>query len=389
MAPIFPTILIGGPPHSGKSTLTYRLSRALLNQQVQHYVLRASPDGEGNWSSEAPAGVVAELRLRAKSDWTPQFAEKMSRDIAHRHLPLLVDAGGKPSPETERIAAQCTHTVLLAAHPPDLDPWRSLVARQGLVLLADLQSDLDAPQHLVSETPVLRGVISGLSRTGSSAGVCFDTLVQRLARICAYDAQELYQSHLALTSIELVIHVERAIYPLPAHTDDRRWFPAELPQVLESLPAGEELGIYGRGPVWLYAALAALAYPAPCAVFDVRQGWVSPPPLKLDTRDDPSRLRWDRVREDATHTHVQLSLSDSYLDYRDATNLPVPIVPIGQGVIFDGRLPNWLWAALSRTYLSHPWLAVYHPQEEQAVVIWSHTDHIPVGSLYPVSAASG
>lgn len=386
MAPIFPAILIGGPPHSGKSTLTYRLSRALLDQQVQHYVLRASPDGEGSWSNETSPAVVAELRMRAKSDWTPQFAEKVSRDIAQRHLPLIVDAGGKPSPETELIASQCTHAILLAANSPDLVPWRSLVARQGLALLADLQSDLDAPQQIISELPVLRGIISGLSSIRTSAGICFDTLVQRLAHICAYNAQELYQSHLTRTDIELVIHVERAIYPLPAHSD-QKWQPHELLTVVTSLPAGEPLGIYGRGPVWLYAALAALAHPAPCIVFDVRQGWVAPPQLTLASSADSTRLRWDAVTAYPGHTHIQLSLPGSYLDYRDATDLPVPLVSPERGIILDGRLPNWLWAALARTYLSQPWVAVYQPQLGQAVVIRSHINAIEVGTQRPIGAS--
>src|SRR5438552_6610469 len=45
-----PAILIGGPPHTGKSVLTYSLSQALRKRSIEHYVIRASPDGEGDWS---------------------------------------------------------------------------------------------------------------------------------------------------------------------------------------------------------------------------------------------------------------------------------------------------------------------------------------------------
>ena len=49
----FNAILIGGPPHSGKSVLTYSLTQTLRQQGIDHYVLRACPDGEGDWSNEA------------------------------------------------------------------------------------------------------------------------------------------------------------------------------------------------------------------------------------------------------------------------------------------------------------------------------------------------
>lgn len=389
MAPMFPAILIGGPPHSGKSTLAYRVSDALQTQHVQHYVLRASPDGEGNWSNEAPQAVVAELRMRARSDWTPDFARQISRDIAQRHLPLLVDAGGKPSHEMNLIAAHCTHALLLAADPADLAPWRSLVARHGLALVADLHSELDTPQQISQDSPVLRGTISGLTRTRSSDGACFRALVARVARVCAYDAAELYRTHLAHTDIEMVIHLEQAIYPL-TQRDQRTWQPEDLPALLSSLPPGEPLALYGRGPVWLYAALAAHAVPGRCELFDVRQGWVTPPPVCVAADPDSARLSWNIVNVDATTAHIQFTVPGSYLDYRAAADLPVPAVAPTQGVLLDGRLPNWLWAALARKYRTQPWIAIYQPQLGESVVVWSQHPTPQVGHRRsPTSPESG
>ncbi|NJO81844.1 MAG: hypothetical protein HC828_03065 [Blastochloris sp.] len=382
MSPIFPAILIGGPPHSGKSTLTYRLSQALLNRQVQHYVLRASPDGEGNWTNEIPIRDIPALRKRAKSDWVKEFAEYVSRDVAQRHYPLIVDAGGMASDETQLIAQQCTHAVLIANELSNPEDWRHLIQQAGLVLLADLTSSLHADQKISRETPILCGTMSGLGPNLSSDGVCFDALVQRLAHICYYNPQDLYNAHIALTDFD-VIHVERSIYPLPAH-NGQKWEAYELPRVVASLPIGEPLGIYGRGPVWLYAALAALAYPSDCVLFDIRHGWIIPPTLALDQHEDPTRLRWDAVKEYDYMTHLQFSIPDSYLDYYELMYVPVPNVSPYLGVILDGRLPNWLWAALARTYLVQPWIAVYQPQLGQAIVIRSHDEHVPVGSLFSI-----
>src|SRR5438309_10168946 len=111
MVDTLPTILIGGPPHAGKSVLTYNLSQALRRHNVPHYVLRASPDGEGDWSQEMNQNT-AQL-IRVKGDWTPEFVSRVCADLERRQLPLLVDVGGKPKDDQICILRQCTHAILL------------------------------------------------------------------------------------------------------------------------------------------------------------------------------------------------------------------------------------------------------------------------------------
>src|SRR2546423_15686315 len=94
MVNLLPAILIGGPPHAGKSVLTYSISQALRKRNVDHYVIRACPDGEGDWSQEIDQRAVS--RLRFKGDWTPDFVKRICRDLERRHFPLIVDIGGWP-----------------------------------------------------------------------------------------------------------------------------------------------------------------------------------------------------------------------------------------------------------------------------------------------------
>lgn len=352
-------------------------------------MLRANPDGEGNWSHEARPDVVHEVRSRAKGGWSPQFAMQVSKDIASRHLPLLVDAGGKPSDETALIATQCTHAILIAANPADLDPWRTLVSERGLPLLAEIHSVLEGPQRITQERPTMYGVISGLSRDQSSDGPCFSLLAERLKMICAYGPEELYNIHLAMTSTDMVIHLEQPIYPLPAHTSNTLWRPEEIPVLLKSIPVGEPLGIYGRGPAWVYGALAVLASPAPCTIFDVRSGWVTPPLLTRTTGDPAPFLRWNPIIERFHYTHIQFILPEQYLSYQDIADVVVPNIPEDRGVLLDGKLPLWLWSALARTYANHAWVAIYQPQLAGAVVICSQSGAVPVGSVVPVTGGNG
>ncbi|MCA9981656.1 MAG: hypothetical protein KDD89_12505, partial [Anaerolineales bacterium] len=81
----FPAILFGGPPHSGKSVLIYSVSQALRTRGVPHYVLRACPDGEGDWANESDQTLVQ--TIRNKGDFTPQFIAEMANYLQKRQMP--------------------------------------------------------------------------------------------------------------------------------------------------------------------------------------------------------------------------------------------------------------------------------------------------------------
>lgn len=384
MTTVFPAIFIGGPPNSGKSTLVYRLREALIQRGVMVYLQRAHPDGEGNWSAEAPRSVARALRQRAKRPWSDarELAGLVSRDIAARHLPLLVDAGGMPSVENEQIAAQCTHAIIIS-HTPDMFPgWRELVAAQGLALIAELRSDASGVGAIDEAEPTLRGTIANLDPAHDAANPAFGALVKRVAQICAYDADELYAAHLALTDVELVLHVQRAIFPLPAHAPNA-WRPEELPTLVGSLPPATPLGIYGIGPNWLYGALAAASHPARLELFDPRLGWAEPPALALAEAPDPARLGWQVQAQPDGALQLLFDIPGAWLNYEAMAETPIPRVPDGAGVILDGKLPHWMLAALVRAYLAHPWVAVFQPMLGGAAVVVSRDPTVPLGSVRP------
>ena len=90
-----PAILIGGPPHMGKSVLTYSLTQALPKRYIDHYVIRACPDGEGDWSQESDGDAVRMIRI--KGQWQPAFVKNVCNALEQRHFPFLVDVGGRPA----------------------------------------------------------------------------------------------------------------------------------------------------------------------------------------------------------------------------------------------------------------------------------------------------
>ena len=75
--PVFPAVLVAGMPHCGKSVLAYMLSQHLRRMGIAHYLLRAAPDGEGDWFLEGDPAWVRTLRKRAKGPFTAAFVAHM------------------------------------------------------------------------------------------------------------------------------------------------------------------------------------------------------------------------------------------------------------------------------------------------------------------------
>lgn len=235
MAPLFPAILLCGPPHSGKSILFYRLSQALREQHISHYGLRASPDGEGDWTHEADPQLVRQLRMRSKTDWTPAFAQQLSGEIERRLLPLLVDTGGQITPETAQIAASCTHGIIISRDPQAIGAWRDLLTEQGCIVLAELHSQLDGAQQITQPVMPLRGTLTGLHPEQDSRGGCFSALLALIVDHMDYAPDELFRAHERAAARDWVVHLGQPLLPSQSPDTPVHWNPHDIPELLASI----------------------------------------------------------------------------------------------------------------------------------------------------------
>ncbi len=383
-----PAILIGGPPHSGKSVLTYSLSQALREHKVPHYILRAAPDGEGDWFNEAAPEVARTLRY--KHTFTSEFVDHVCEVLQGRLLPLLVDVGGRPTPDQERIFDFCTHAILLTRDEESHITWTQLVQRHGLPLIADLTSRLEGESVLADTGPVLRGVLTGLHRHTCAQGPVFDALVARVQSIFTYEDEELRRLHYHAAPLQPVLDLDRLLARVRACAS--HWEPSDLPAALARVPRGRAQALYGRAPNWVYAAFAVHALPAPCSQFDARYGWLQPPPLQYASPTpcvSAPPLRFC-MSPGADVSVLSVSLSRAYIEPSDLHGIAVPILPRqDQGLIVEGKIPHWLIVALARVYAPHAaWLAIYQPQQGGAVVVSAASVNIDVGNVYPWEPAT-
>lgn len=379
-----PAVLIGGPPHAGKSVLTYSLTRALRQYGIEHYVMRACPDGEGHWSQEAPRQVAE--AIRHKGAYSDEFVSRVCADIERRQLPFIVDVGGLPQGEQFQIFRHCTHAILLRRREPAEIDWHEIVERNRLRLLADLISDLEGVPALETQSPVLRGTLAGLQRGSVIQGEPFDSLVGLLATLFRSTSRELCQAHAAKAPTELVLNLPQVLdYIAPGRLD---WTPELLPRLLAEIPTQTPLSIYGRAAHWIYTAIALHTQPAPFYQFDARLNWLEPLPIQEGSDAHPDIML--EAEKHGPFTVLHSTLRSQNLDYSQLHNLSAPTIPINRGLVINGRLPLWLTSSLAIFYrkMGIPWIAGYYPQKQSAIVVYSRTtEHIP-GDLIPIALSA-
>ncbi len=372
-----PAVFLIGPPHSGKSVLAYNLSQALRKRGVLHYLLRAAPDGEGDWFWESTLPTVQLLRIKGR--YTKSFLDIMGRHIEERSLPLLVDTGGKPTLEQqEAIFSKATHAILVLPFGSDRKPWERLVERLQVPLLADLTSVLEGKDRLLTSDRIIRGEIACLRRGEHLQGEVFATLVERLRKLFGDLSRDLVGAHLASapSGVE-VVNLESIVGQL-AH--DKQWHPSDLLKLKSWLDGGSGMALYGRAPNWLYAWGAIHSLPAEVYLFDVRYEWIRPPFLFWACSSPLNAL----VSKFGLWARITVCLKRSVVEFSSVLGVPLPKVK-EKGVILDGKVPHWLIMALARYYAGEgKAVAVYQPTLSGAVVVKPLNSRFPIGTVLPV-----
>lgn len=365
----FPSVILCGSPHVGKSTLACGLTGALRATEIAHYVLRAAPDGEGDWACEAPQNVVQ--RIRRKAEWSGAWVDSICQEIARRHLPLLVDMGGRPTADQERILDQCGYAILLTRDPAEHAEWNARAERHNLTVLADLRSDLDGVDALSPDSAAncLRGTLAGLARGGNLSGPVFEALVGRLADLFGAREDDLLKQHLAiapwhagdiqLVNFDVLKRSRSAGRPRPAFRPD------DIPEILAGVPADREVALYGR--LWGPLALAISVTHEVRWLFAPNLGWVAPAVARLEpvSRVENAWLVFDLIGRGAGRTTLKVTLRDPYLPYESIRQFAAPRAPANCALEIDGKIPMWLLCGLGAAYRRCRSVSVFDPRAAQ------------------------
>jgi CRISPR-associated protein Csx3 len=149
-----------GPPNSGKSVLlraVHEQLRRLAPGEFQRdtFLLRACPDGEGNWFGEIAPDLAATLRY--KNQWDEAFVTAMSaqiRTLTESKRLLLVDLGGRIDRRTQSILTCCTSAVIVSRDPAAVPEWRGALLASGIDVLALVESVQTAAGEVLATEPL-------------------------------------------------------------------------------------------------------------------------------------------------------------------------------------------------------------------------------------------
>ncbi|MGB0384898.1 MAG: CRISPR-associated protein Csx3 [Ardenticatenaceae bacterium] len=367
MSSLFPAILIGGPPHRGKSVFAYILSRLLKNRQVAHYLLRATPNGEGNWFYDASFSLAE--KLRRKRSWDASFEQAVEKSLQRRPLPFLVDVGGKPTLRQQEIFGHCSHYIILGKDKEEWAEWRAICEGQQLQPLAEIRSVLEADDALLSEHPLLRLQLGNLDRERDfgldKLGFPWQKLAERVATTIGYNESEMWDYHrtrLPFDALALNLHDKQSKYD-----SNSRWWKTEmLPRLLQDVCQESALAIYGRAPTWVASALA-LHTQKPIHCFDAQYGWLTPPTLQHSADNGA----WQVTKTHQPHlTELAFTLAPTHLAPKPTLKGPLPSIEPTTTILLSGKLPIWLYMGLARYYAHHGHtIAIAHPRLKAGVQI--------------------
>lgn len=364
---LLPAILFGGSPNTGKSTLFYHLTQAFHERGIAHCGLRVCLAGD--WPAADEPEQVRQLHITG--EWSPAFVRRLCLDLQRRSLPLLVDIDERLAIQEPCVFRTCTHSLLL--RDPEQEEraqrWQQLARANGLLPLAELAVQPDGTSQLADGGPVVHGTFVGLARNIRPRDELFEALSERIALLfSSYSPAELERVKLDLAPVDLIVSLDLFLKRLAPHT--QHWNPTMLPLLQAELPAETPLAIYGPGPDWVYAGLAAYAGRQPFYQFDPCASWITPPPLLIAAHSVPELHCELHLAEQATTLSVRITHP---LDYQQAYHLPFPPAPVERGLILDGRLPLWLTSALVRLYQEArvAWIACGQVEQGGAVVVSS------------------
>jgi len=154
------TIALIGPPHSGKSVFLQLLVKELQqkdynNFNSEFYIIRACPDGEGNWSGEVAPELVKILRY--KNAFTDEFVNSICShliELKKTKKYVFVDCGGIIDKKNQRIFNLCSHSIVVAKDSNSVCEWIGAAKSCELIISAIVLSSLENVSNVITENPL-------------------------------------------------------------------------------------------------------------------------------------------------------------------------------------------------------------------------------------------
>jgi len=151
-------IVVGGPPHSGKSTFSERLSRAFQNQNIDAEAVDL--DEWARTLAFVKKEITKEQRDEQKrknvTEEDMQKAAQRFRDASEKHDVVIGDAPGGISSLSEIVVGTATHGIIVCKddEPEAIVRWREFFARNNVTLLGIVHTSLTGNEGIQQNNPI-------------------------------------------------------------------------------------------------------------------------------------------------------------------------------------------------------------------------------------------
>lgn len=384
-------VAIVGPPHSGKSVFLGGLCENLPRDK--RFLFRACPDGEGTWtwrSSEA-------AKYRRKGAFSPQTVDWYVEKLRTNNLApiVLVDVGGRITPENRRILSGVDAVVILSGALDAIGEWEAFANDCGCEILARIHSNYHASEDDPMGDPM---VVHHLER---GEDVSCRPTIQRVAEIIldhinedtAINKEEdnmfMNNDILSISTLAQALGKEKVERTLPNGMVVQQivWEGNDLVAISRLLHNNsgempEVVKIDGPAPAWLVAALVHECHPRHVQL-NSPDGFVAVGCRRPEGNGSGENLEFSlETRGDGwvvvtcQQTDPSIPLSPEKLG-----EVTPPELPMGARVILSGRMPNWLAASLAMAYHGRAKAVALFQPGTGATVAWTHSQEVELGSV--------
>ncbi|MCX7861364.1 MAG: CRISPR-associated protein Csx3 [Bacteroidales bacterium] len=151
------TIALIGPPNSGKSVFLFAINEKIkeLNLQIysnDYFLIRACPDGEGNWFYETDKIVNVKLRKKHEfnDDFVVNIVDAITQTKKNKKI-ILVDCGGKIDKKNQMILNECTDAIIISSKKEAVDEWKGAAKLCNLNIIAIIYSITEYKSQIISD----------------------------------------------------------------------------------------------------------------------------------------------------------------------------------------------------------------------------------------------
>lgn len=356
-------IVFCGPPHSGKSVFVANLIDKLPTDACT--IIRACPDGEGNWSNNKNQNETAIVRKKGK--FTQSFIDDACKAIDNQtNKIVLVDAGGLMSNETEQVFKHCDSFIVISNDEEKKLEWLKLGQKLGLNCIGCLDSSLEDQEEIYARNPYLQGRIVGLERgkileDSPVIKAIVSDIVQKSKYGEKMEEQNQTIEGIMIDDTELGFELG---YGKEISTEEGtlikqvRWVESALPQIYEAMrekiKSNQPIKINGIRANFVLCAICKSAKregARDICTYDIRTKTYIPIrdlPKKKGLREAEG-LAYNII-ENKDNVFLDVDITKEQYSLKDYEKCVLPQIRKGKNLYISGRMPLWLLTSISSSY---------------------------------------